>query len=207
MVDRAQRLHRARGLAFAGAKRAEVVLADQHAGSAAHGIDLQRVEHPAHQAGLERRPHRRLQQHVAVAPATCLVARMEVRRHRLAPLHRDVARQVAVGAAHPRERLALDRRVEVHHLVQRVHAGVGAAGTDGAHRRIGETRQARARGDPARCRHRAGSASRCTRCRGSSAPGPNGPQRMVVSQPSPSEHRGSGFAGPLVLSPRGGSGR
>ena len=47
---------------------------------------------------------------IAVAPPARAVAGVEVGADRPAPLHRDVARQVAVGAAHPGERLALDRR-------------------------------------------------------------------------------------------------
>jgi hypothetical protein len=39
--------------------------------------------------------------------------------------------QEGVGAAHPGELLALQLRVEVDHLHQAMHAGVGAAGADG----------------------------------------------------------------------------
>ncbi|MCY1246334.1 hypothetical protein D9M72_595610 [compost metagenome] len=57
---------------------------------------------------------------------------MEFVGHRVRPLHRDVVGQVAVGAAHPGERVAFDVGVEVHHLHQPVHAGIGAAGAQRA---------------------------------------------------------------------------
>ena len=66
---------------------------------------------------------------------------MEVGRHRRAPLRRDVGRQIAVGAAHPRKRVALHRRIEMHDLVQRMHASIGAAGTHGGDLCIGKGRQ------------------------------------------------------------------
>jgi hypothetical protein len=49
----------------------------------------------------------------------------------------------AVGAAHPAEGVTFDRRVEVHHLVEGMHAGVGAAGAHRLHRLVGEGGQRR----------------------------------------------------------------
>lgn len=48
-------------------------------------------------------------------------------RHVSGPLHSDVARQVAVGAAHPGGVRALQISVEMGHLHQSVHASIGPA--------------------------------------------------------------------------------
>jgi hypothetical protein len=114
------------------------MLADQMPSGGAHRVEIEPVEHPSHQAALDRRPHRRIKQHIAVAPPARREAGVEVGWHRRTPLHRDVGRQVAVGAAHPRKGIALHRRIEVHHLVQRVHTGIGATGAHGAHARVGK---------------------------------------------------------------------
>ena len=88
-------------LAFGRAEGAEVVLADERLRGEPHRVAVERAKGPAGQAGLERRPHRRLEQQVDVAAADRAGARMKARRHEAAPLHGDVGRQVAVGAAHP----------------------------------------------------------------------------------------------------------
>jgi len=64
-------------------------------------------------------------------------------RHRLRPLHGDVRRQVAVGAAYPGEGLAPQVGIEVHHLHQAMHAGVGAAGAQGGDRDGGKLAERR----------------------------------------------------------------
>ena len=66
---------------------------------------------------------------------------MKPGRHLTRPLHRDVAWQKRIGAAHPRRQFALEQRVEMRHLHQRMHTGVSAAGTQGADRQIGKFRQ------------------------------------------------------------------
>ena len=124
---RAQRLHRRRRLAFGRAEGAEVVLPSSMRGRGLHGVAVERAEGPADVPGLERRPHRRLEQHVGIAPAAGAGARVEGVGHEPAPLDGDVGGQVAVGAAHPGLRFALDVGVEMHDLVERMHAGVGAA--------------------------------------------------------------------------------
>ena len=45
------------------------------------------------------------------------------------PLHRDIARQVGIGATHPGVGVAVEFGVKVHHLHDAVHAGIGAACT------------------------------------------------------------------------------
>ena len=59
-------------------------------------------------------------------------------RHVARPAHADRFGQEGVDAAHPGMFGAIEFGVEVHHLVQRVHAGVGAAGAGGAQLDAGE---------------------------------------------------------------------
>ncbi|MDT4869042.1 hypothetical protein FQZ97_1040500 [compost metagenome] len=96
-----------------------------------HGRRVERAEHPADAPRLDAGAHRRLEQHVRIAARLGAVARMEGVGHRLRPLHGDVRRQEGVGAAHPGEGAAFDLGVEVHHLHEAVHAGVGAACAEG----------------------------------------------------------------------------
>ena len=139
--------------------------------SGTHRIAIQRMHRPADPTRVQARAHRRLRQHVEVAPRQRAGAAVELVGHRLRPLHRDVVRQEAVGAAHPGDGRALDGGVEVHHLHQAVHAGVGAAGAERGDRLRGELARGPPRACPARCGPRAGFASprrpgRCSGCRG-----------------------------------------
>ena len=49
-------------------------------------------------------------------------------RHLGRPAHRNRSREESVNTPHPGERLARDLGIKVHHLAERVHAGIGAAG-------------------------------------------------------------------------------
>ena len=163
-LDAAHVLHGRQRLAHRGAEAAEIVLADQQRGGGAHRVAVQRAEDPAAQACLDRRTHRGLPEQEGVATGTCAVARVEVGRDGLRPLHGDVLGEIAVGAAHPRELLANDGGVEVDDLVQRVHAGVGPTGAhrrdDLAARQADESGQRASRACPAPSCRRAGIASR-----------------------------------------------
>ena len=139
--DAVEALDGTRRLARRAAKGGEVMLTHQVRRGGAHRGGVERAKAPADHPGLERRPHRRLEQQVDVASAARAVARMEGRRYRAAPLQRDVGRQETVGAAHPGKRLARHRRVDVHHLVEPMYAAVGAAGAMRRHRHVGERRQ------------------------------------------------------------------
>ena len=66
---------------------------------------------------------------------------MEFRVDALAPLDGHVGRQVSIGAPHPGHLLSIDRSIEVHHLIERVHACIGAPGTGHGHRQIDELRE------------------------------------------------------------------
>jgi hypothetical protein len=98
--------------------------------AAPHRLAIERAKGPAGEAALERGPHGRLEQQVVVAPADRGRARVEARGNEAAPLDGDVAGQVAIGAAHPAVERTLGLGVEVDDLVERMHAGIGAAGAD-----------------------------------------------------------------------------
>ena len=119
----------------------QVLEYNERAGGRSHCLGVERAEGPADQSGLERRSHCGFEQDVDVAPADRAGPRMEALGDEAAPLHGDVGGQIAVGTAHPGDRVALDRRVEVDDLVQAVDAGVGAAGADRPERRARERRR------------------------------------------------------------------
>ena len=48
-------------------------------------------------------------------------------RHLTRPLHSHLCTEKSIDATHPRKFLTLQRRVEMHHLIAGMHAGVGAA--------------------------------------------------------------------------------
>ena len=137
-VELAQRLHRRGRLTGRSAKRAEVMLTEQVTCSRLHGRAIQRAKDPAAAPRFQRRAHGRLQQQVSIAPAASAVAGVKTCAHLVTPLHRHLRAQVAVGAAHPGESVPLDRSIQVHHLVESVHAGIGTAGADGGHGLVGK---------------------------------------------------------------------
>ncbi|MOA10464.1 hypothetical protein D3C78_1303530 [compost metagenome] len=119
------------------------MLAQQLPGRGLHGLAVELVEHPAHTAGFDAGAHRGLQQHIGIAARRGAKARMEVIAHGQGPLHGDVGRQEGVGAADPGIGRAFQIRVEMHHLHDAVHAGVGAAGAYGGHGLRGKAAQGR----------------------------------------------------------------
>ncbi len=66
---------------------------------------------------------------------------MKPRRHLDGPPDGRGVRKEPVDAADPGVQRARHRRIEVHHLVGRVHAGIGPAGAHGRHRTAGQLRQ------------------------------------------------------------------
>ena len=112
-------------------------------------------------AGEERRPHRPVDQQIGVVPRDGAEARVEVGGDRRRPQHGDRPRGrcALTPRTHARQR-PRRRRVEVHDLRRRVHAGVGAPGRDAADRVRRRSRPARARARPARRARRAATASR-----------------------------------------------
>jgi hypothetical protein len=49
--------------------------------------------------------------------------------HDLRPAHGNAFRQIRIDAAHPGRQRAVDRGLEMHDLMARMHPGVGAPGT------------------------------------------------------------------------------
>ena len=117
------------------------MLADQHLRRLLHRIAIECAKCPTDPPGFERRADRRLQEQIAVAAAGGAEACVEALVDRLAPLDRHIGRQVAIGAAHPGNCLPFHGRVDVDHLVDRVHPGVSAASTGDSDRDICELRQ------------------------------------------------------------------
>lgn len=70
-------------------------------------------------------------------------ARVKIFRHRLRPAHGYRRREEGIGAAHPREWIAHQLGVEMDHLPQRMHAGVGAACHGGRQGHAGKLAQRR----------------------------------------------------------------
>lgn len=83
---------------------------------------------PAHPAREHARPHRVVEQQVAVAALLDREACVEIRRHFPSPHDGDAGGQMRVDAAHPGGERARRADVEMRHLVARMHAGVGAPG-------------------------------------------------------------------------------
>ena len=104
--------------------------ANEQARCALHFLQVERQVEPAHPLRVRRRSHRMVQQQIAIAAGDRRVARVEIVRD--APRPDDGAdwRQQCIHAAHPRRLRTLRRSIEVHHLVERMHAGVGAPGAD-----------------------------------------------------------------------------
>src|SRR5256885_15101092 len=65
-LERIERTYRALRLTLGGAKRREVVLADEQACSGAHRFDIERQVKPADIARRERGPHRSVEQHISI---------------------------------------------------------------------------------------------------------------------------------------------
>ena len=120
---------------------------------------------PADAAVPEAGPLGAVQQQIRVVPRDGGEARVEFGGNARAPQHRGRARQVRIDAAHPGVMRPRDRRVEVHDLRRRVHAGIGASGGDDAHRARRRSRRARARAHPARRSATAATGSRRRRGR------------------------------------------
>ena len=105
------------------------------------------VERPEKEAGApfhQRRAGGIVVQHVVIGTRTGAEAGVEkivdarVARQFLGPAHGDRGGQEGVHAAHPGMDVARQGGIEMHHLFQRMHAGVGAAGAGGGQAHAGE---------------------------------------------------------------------
>ncbi len=99
-----------------------------------HRSAVERPKAPANFSCFDTGAHWRFKQAVTIAPRGGATARVERGRHRLRPLHRNVSRQIAIGTAHPGIGGALQVSVDMHHLHQRMYAGISTASAAGGHR-------------------------------------------------------------------------
>ena len=96
---------------------------------------------PTHPALPQARPLRPIEQQITIAPPPSAKARVKISPNRLRPTHGNTFWQVAIYPTHPSRQRPFGRRIEMHHLVEGMHAGVGAAGADGGHAGGGKGRQ------------------------------------------------------------------
>ena len=124
-------------LATDRAKAGKIVLAEQHLRAGVHRRVVQGSEFPAQPVVKQRARHVAVVHQVTVTARERAVTGMEFGRHRAHPAQPYVARQAAIGTQHPGTPVALGIRFEMRDLLERVHAGVGAPGTDQRYRVIG----------------------------------------------------------------------
>ena len=109
------------------------MFAQQVPGGLLHGAQVQGCKNPADAAMVYAGPHWRLQQHIGIAAGQGAGATVKFIRYRMRPLNCDVAWQERVGTAHPGRTRAIESGVEMDHLHQAVHAGIGAPSAQGRH--------------------------------------------------------------------------
>ena len=103
------------------------MLAEQTLRGSLHRRYIQRRVKPARLAGMNGWARGTIDQQIAVAAPVRGKSRMEFVRHRMRPAHRNAVRQLGIHTAHPRGQRAFDLRIEMHHLLQRMHTGIGAS--------------------------------------------------------------------------------
>jgi hypothetical protein len=124
-----ERTQRRIGLALGGAEGREIMAADERLRRRVHERRVKVSGQPPHPVTLERRRRSAREYSIAVVPRRSAVARVEVVGSQRAIDHRDRRRtQMEVQRLAHAKRLPRLVEVEVRHLSQRVHAGIGAAG-------------------------------------------------------------------------------
>jgi hypothetical protein len=138
-VEAVEGAHRAVRLAFGGPESGEVVPAREGLRRLLHQGRVERPGHVPDPAGLERRRRAAVEDAVQIGPPGRRQARMEPVRDGLDRQHRDGLRaQMRVrGVAHG-IRAPVAGEIDVHDLMGRVHAGVGAPSTMNPHRMTAE---------------------------------------------------------------------
>ena len=81
---------------------------------------------PAHIGGINPGTLRPVEQHIAVPPPMRGMAGVELRRNRARPADGGRIRQQRIDPANPRRGLPLGQGIEVGHLPDSMHAGIGA---------------------------------------------------------------------------------
>ncbi len=126
MKTAATSAHKKIVLALRRTKTAEIVFADKHGARLLHRGKLKVVVNPAHAPIHQRRTHPRITHHVHIAAGQRRETRMEIVGNGSHPLHRNAVGQQGIQAPHPGLGPAQRGGVDMHHLAQCMHAGVGA---------------------------------------------------------------------------------
>ena len=95
-----------------------------------HRRHIQRRVIPAGFAGMDGKAGGAIDQHIAVAAPMGGKTRVKFVRHRMRPEYRDAVRQQGIHAAHPGRQRTFGLSIEMCHLLQRMHAGIGASRRD-----------------------------------------------------------------------------
>ena len=123
-----QRLDRRFRLATGGAEGCEIVAADEMLRGFVHGVCIERDRQPPDPVVAERGRRTAAQDAIQVMPRGRREAGVEAFRRDCAVEHRDRLRlEVIVQRLAQLERLPFAHEVEVRHLPQGMHAGIGAA--------------------------------------------------------------------------------
>ena len=139
--QRLQHPYRRTGLAFGGAKGAEIMLAHQGLRGKLHRWHIEGLMKPAHQSIVNGWSYRMVMQHIAIGARLRRKSRMKIGWYAPRPLHSNAARQIGITATHPGLRVALCLGIEMHHLRQGMHPGIGAARGGHPHGCVGNHRQ------------------------------------------------------------------
>ena len=132
-------LHRRLGLAFGGAEGGEIVLADQELRRRMHGLGIQLGRDMPDLAGFQRRRAAAVQDAEQIMPRRGGKAGMEFAVRLGGVQHRDrIGPQVIVQRIAHLARLEGLFQIEMRHLAQGMHPGIGAAGAGHRHALAGE---------------------------------------------------------------------
>lgn len=128
-ADRIHAAHRLSGLAARCPETTKIVLADQTLGGQVHALCIERLKHPGGLPGPKRWPNPAVINAIPVGSRNGSKSRVKVHWYLTRPEHSDVVRQTGVASQHPAAFASLRRGIKVHHLLMRMHSGIGAACT------------------------------------------------------------------------------
>ena len=135
------------GLALRGAESREIVPAQERLHGLPHQVHVQRPEKETGAPFHQRRTRGVVIQHIMIGARAGAEAGVEeivdggIAGQFPGPAHGDRFGQEGVDAAHPRVHVAVQFRIEMHHLLERMHARVRAAGAGGGQAHAGKLLQ------------------------------------------------------------------
>ena len=128
-VEPVERLHRRFRLAFGGAEGREVVLADEPLRRRMHRRGVERARHAPGAAALEREIGAPVDDAIEIMPLRAEKRASKSSAHPLGGQHRDRMRpQMRVERIAHRVGVPVLGEIDMRHLAERMHAGIGAAG-------------------------------------------------------------------------------